>query len=576
MQTEDVLMQVRDLQVAFQMGAAQTIQAVRGVSFTIPAEQTVALVGESGSGKSVTAMSLVQLLPENARVHPDSQILLGGKNLLGAPAQTLRAVRGKEIGMVFQDPMSSLNPVFTVGAQIAEVLRIHAGMTRRQAIGRVLELLDEVGIPDPRARINAYPHQLSGGQQQRVMIALAIACSPRLLIADEPTTALDVTVQRQIIDLLGRLQQKHRMSMLFISHDLNLVGELANEVIVMRHGEIREAGSVAAIFHSPRDPYTRALLACRPRLDARPHRLPTIEDWMSQADAPAAPAQSDLARQPPAPSRTPPGEVLLEVSGLRKDYVLKEGLFRRMRVTAVKQADFVLRKGATLGVVGESGSGKTTLGLMLTRLLEPSGGQIRFAGTDLTALSADAMRPFRCRIQIIFQNPYASLNPRFTIGQILTEPLQLHRIGENAAQRNQLALQWLARVGLPPEAMDRYPHEFSGGQRQRIAIARCLTMQPEVLVCDECVSALDVSVQATILNLLLDLQSEFGLSYVFISHDLAVVKYMAEQILVMQKGEIVEQGGAEQLYAHPGHPYTRQLLAAIPRGFQSAAQPAIV
>jgi peptide/nickel transport system ATP-binding protein len=552
------LIEVRDLRVAFRMGDERP-EAVRGISFDVPANSTVALVGESGSGKSVSAMSIVRLLPENALVDPRSRILFQGTDLLQLSQERMRQLRGKDISVVFQEPMSSLNPVFTVGDQIAEVLRIHAGMSQRQARQRALELLDEVGIPEPRARLDAYPHELSGGQQQRVMIAIAIACEPKLLIADEPTTALDVTVQRQVLDLLARLQQRHRMSVLFISHDLGLVGEIASSVIVMRNGEVRETGPVAEIFGAPKDAYTKALLACRPPLDTRPRRLPVIDDIMNNRPVSGA--------QRIASAGT--GPALIEVSGLRKAYRLKDGLFRHRTIDAVKGADFALRKGRTLGVVGESGSGKTTLGMMLTRLTDASAGSILFEGTDLATLGAASMRPYRRRIQIIFQNPYASLNPRFTVGRILMEPMRIHGIGADEDARARLALGWLEKVGLPALAFGKYPHEFSGGQRQRIAIARCLTLQPEIIVCDESVSALDVSVQATVLNLLLDLQEEFGLTYVFISHDLAVVKYMADDILVMSKGEIVEQGSSDAIYSNPSHPYTRQLLAAIPRGFQA-------
>ena len=550
------LIEVRDLRVAFRMGELLQ-EAVRGISFDVPANTTVALVGESGSGKSVSAMSIVRLLPENAEVDAGSRILYRGTDLLAMSQPQIRQLRGKEISVVFQEPMSSLNPVFTVGEQIAEVLRIHMGLTARQARERALALMDEVGIPEPRARLNAYPHELSGGQQQRVMIAIAIACEPRLLIADEPTTALDVTVQRQVVELLARLQHRHRMSVLFISHDLALVGEIASRVVVMRQGEVREAGPVGEIFSAPNDAYTKALLACRPRLDARPRRLPVIDDVMSGRPV-SGEQRTSVENEGPA---------LIEVSGLRKAYRLKDGLFRHKTIDAVKGADFVLHKGRTLGVVGESGSGKTTIGMMLTRLTDASGGRILFEGVDLATLDGASMRPYRRRIQIIFQNPYASLNPRFTVGQILMEPMRIHRIGAGEDEQARLALGWLEKVGLPALAFGKYPHEFSGGQRQRIAIARCLTMQPEIIVCDESVSALDVSVQATVLNLLLDLQEEFGLTYVFISHDLAVVKYMADDILVMHQGEIVERGTSDEIYANPRHPYTRQLLAAIPRGY---------
>ncbi len=552
------LISVQDLRVAFRMSKTSTVEAVKGVSFEIPVNSTVALVGESGSGKSVSAMSIVRLLPDNAIVDANSRILYNGKDLLQAPIEDLRALRGKDISVVFQEPMSSLNPVFTVGDQIAEVLRIHLKLNRRQSLDRALELMTEVGIPNPKERLNAFPHQLSGGQQQRVMIAIAIACEPKLLIADEPTTALDVTVQRQIVELLSKLQQRHKMSMLFISHDLGLVGEISDRVVVMRNGVVREAGTADAIFTAPQDAYTQALLACRPRLDARPRRLAVIDDFMNQRAAITEERVSTPAN----------GPALIDVKGLRKDYPLKTGLFKRSVFSAVKSADFSLHKGRTLGVVGESGSGKTTVGMMLTRLTDATAGSIMFEGIDLATLSASQMRAYRSRIQIIFQNPYASLNPRFTVGQILMEPMRIHSIGKDDTERAERAVALIEKVGLPPEAFGKYPHEFSGGQRQRIAIARCLSMKPEIIVCDESVSALDVSVQATVLNLLLDLQEEFGLTYVFISHDLAVVKYMADDILVMNQGEIVERGSSDDIYNRPQHAYTRQLLGAIPKGLE--------
>ncbi len=550
------LISVQDLRVSFRMSKTHTAEAVKSVSFDIPENSTVALVGESGSGKSVTAMSIVRLLPENAIVAPSSKILYQGKDLLTTPIEDMRHLRGKDISVVFQEPMSSLNPVFTVGDQIAEVLRIHMNLNAKQAMDRTLELMTEVGIPNPKERLKSYPFQLSGGQQQRVMIAMAIACEPKLLIADEPTTALDVTVQRQIMDLLAKLQQRQKMSVLFISHDLGLVGEISSQVVVMRSGEVREKGDVATIFNSPKDAYTQALLACRPRLDNRPRRLAVIDDIVNKR-----PISNEQRVSKPAS-----GPAMIEVKGLRKDYPLKTGLFKRSVFSAVKGADFSLHKGRTLGVVGESGSGKTTVGMMLTRLTDATAGSIMFEGKDLAQLSAAQMRAYRSRIQIIFQNPYASLNPRFTVSQILIEPMRIHNIGTDDDDRARKALAMIEKVGLHVDAFGKYPHEFSGGQRQRIAIARCLTMQPEIIVCDESVSALDVSVQATVLNLLLDLQEEFGLTYVFISHDLAVVKYMADEILVMSQGEIVERGSSDDIYNRPQHAYTRQLLGAIPKG----------
>ena len=555
------LVSVQNLKVSFRLGKHRVVEAVRDISFDVPENGTLALVGESGSGKSVSAMSIVRLLPENAIVGADSRISFAGHNLRTASEDELRRIRGKDISVIFQEPMTSLNPVFTVGWQIAEVLKLHTDLAGRALADRVLELMNEVGIPEPKARIDAYPHELSGGQQQRVMIAMAIACEPKLLIADEPTTALDVTVQRQILELMARLRARHRMSMLFISHDLGLVGEIADGVVVMRDGTVRESGPVDQIFARPRDAYTKALLACRPRLDIKPRRLPVIDDFMrAGGDAPQITVESRQARaQEPKP--------LVEAKGLRKEYRLKTGLLKRKTIEAVKDASFALYRGRTLGVVGESGSGKTTVGMMLMRLTQATAGQVLYDGTDLLALSDREMMAYRRRIQIIFQNPFASLNPRFTVGQILTEPMKIHGIGASDNDRFELAVALSKRVGLAEDSVHKYPHEFSGGQRQRIAIARCLSMKPDVLICDESVSALDVSVQATVLNLLLDLQDEFGMTYVFISHDLAVVKYMADDMLVMNQGAIVERGPADAIYADPQNEYTRKLMNAIPRGF---------
>ena len=550
------LVAVRGLKVAFRMPRGETVEAVRGVSFDVAEDATTALVGESGSGKTVSAMSILRLLPENAVVDPASRIEYAGENLLAAPAARMRAVRGREITAVFQEPMSSLNPVLTVGTQLAEVLTLHQGLARKAALERSAALLDEVGIPEPRARLKAYPHELSGGQQQRVMIAMAIANEPRLLIADEPTTALDVTIQRQVLELISRLRERRRMSVLFISHDLALVGELADHVVVMRDGEVREHGAVAQIFAQPRDPYTRALLACRPRLDARPRRLPVIDDVLRGA----------AAAQPPL-ERPPAAHKVLEARSLSKQFVLRGGWLARRRLNAVSEVSFDLHRGRTVGLVGESGSGKTTVAMLLMRLLDASGGEARFDGTELLTLPRSRMLPVRKRIQIVFQDPYASLNPRLSISRALVEPMRIHGLGGDDAERRERARRLLARVGLPQEALGRFPHEFSGGQRQRIAIARALAVEPEVLICDEVVSALDVSVQATVLNLLLDLQEERGLAYLFISHDLAVVKYMADEILVMRGGEVVERGAPEEIFRTPRHDYTQKLLAAIPQGF---------
>ncbi|WP_312434998.1 ABC transporter ATP-binding protein [Janthinobacterium sp.] len=558
------LLEVRDLRVTFRLDKKTTFEAVKGISFNVPRNSTVALVGESGSGKSVSSLAVMGLLPpDNTIIDAQSGIFFGGRDLLKLSIAERRNMCGKDISMIFQEPMSSLNPVFTVGFQIAEVLRQHMGMNRKQARARTLELLDEVGIPDPASKIDAYPSQMSGGQQQRVMIAMAIACEPKLLIADEPTTALDVTIQKQIMDLIAALQKKHQMSVLFITHDLGLVGEIADHVIVMRHGEVRETGEVRQVFEAPSDAYTKALLHCRPSLDERPWRLPVIADYMEGKAGPGVEIKQRSR------GYTPGDEPVLVVKNLSKSFYMREGLFGKREFQAVKDVSFTLPRGKTLGVVGESGSGKTTVGLTLLRLHQATGGTAMFHGKDLIAMPNKEYLPYKRRIQIIFQNPYASLNPRFTVGQILLEPMRIHKIGANDQERIAKAYWLLDKVGLPEQAFHRYPHEFSGGQRQRIAIARCLTMQPEILVCDESVSALDVSVQAQVLNLLQDLQDEFGLSYIFISHDLSVVKYIADQVMVMHQGKVVELADSDELYRNPVHPYTRTLLSAIPRGVQN-------
>jgi peptide/nickel transport system ATP-binding protein len=559
------LVAVRNLRVSFRLDRRSTFEAVKGISFDIPPNSTVALVGESGSGKSVTSLALLGLLPpENSIVDPASEIRYGGSNLLKLGPRRMRALRGGDISMIFQEPMTSLNPVFTVGFQLGEVLRFHRGLGPRKARARAIELLDEVGIPDPQRRIDAYPSQMSGGQQQRVMIAMAIACEPKLLIADEPTTALDVTIQKQILDLIASLKARHAMSVLFITHDLAVVGEIADHVVVMRNGEIREQGPARQVFEDPQDAYTKALLLCRPRLDRRPERLPVIEDFM---DGGPGPRHMEERRRGTSPS----DPVILDVQGLSKSFWSREGLFGKREFKAVDDVSFKLRRGKTLGLVGESGSGKTTVGLTLMRLHQATAGKALFDGKDILAMSEREFMPYKRRIQIIFQNPYASLNPRFTVGQVLTEPMAIHGIGATGQERADRAFELLAKVGLPEVSFYKYPHEFSGGQRQRIAIARCLTLKPDILICDESVSALDVSVQAQVLNLLTDLQDEFGLSYIFISHDLAVVKYVSDEVMVMNEGKLVEMADADTIYRHPREPYTQRLLSAIPRGWQPGA-----
>ena len=564
--TPSVLLSVENLSVFFKGENKQLTETVKGISFQIPPNTTVALVGESGSGKSVTALAMMALLPVGqSKTSKKSKIRFEGKDLLSLSTREMRAICGKDIAMIFQEPMSSLNPVFTVGDQIAEVMRIHLGYGRKQAKQRTLELLKEVGISSPETKIDAYPSQLSGGQQQRVMIAMAIACEPKLLIADEPTTALDVTIQKQILDLLESLRKRRQMSMLFITHDLVLASEIADEVIVMRQGEIREQGLAKDVLKSPKDAYTKALLLCRPSLANRPYRLPIIQNYLKQKNGGTVEnvTLSEVNRAERQRGLDGSEEIILDVQDLKKSFFSRKGFFGKDEFQAVKGASFQLAKGKTLGLVGESGSGKTTIGLLLMRLQEATGGKALFQGKDILAMSEKEFAQYQRKIQIVFQNPYASLNPRFTVGQILMEPMQVHKIGANNVERKQMALDLLEKVSLPAQAFYRYPHEFSGGQRQRIAIARCLTLKPEILICDESVSALDVSVQAQVLNLLQDLQDEFGLSYIFISHDLAVVKYISDQVMVMNHGEIVEIANSDELYHSPKHEYTKRLLSAI-------------
>jgi peptide/nickel transport system ATP-binding protein len=553
------LLSVRDLRVQFRLEDGERLEAVKGISFDVGANQTVALVGESGSGKSVTAMAILRLLPpQNSEIVAGSRIDFAGRNLLDIPLSELRHMRGRDIAMIFQEPMSSLNPVYSVGRQITETLLLHTSLSRAQAQDRAIALLTEVGMPEPGRRFHSFPHELSGGQQQRVMIAIAIACEPKLLIADEPTTALDVTVQKQILALLTEIQQRRGMSILFITHDLGVVGEFADRVVVMRHGQVREAGTTTEVFRNPQDAYTKALLNCRPRMGRRPKRLPTIEDFTRAGPFDEGPHRDR--------GYGPHDDMILSVGGLSKHFPTRDGLFKTRVFKAVDDVSFQLARGKTLGVVGESGSGKTTVGLTLMRLHEATAGYAKFDGVDLLKLSTRDFRAYKRRIQIIFQNPYASLNPRFTVGQVLTEPMLLHNIGQSPTQRRQMAQDLLERVGLPASSYHKYPYQFSGGQRQRIAIARCLTMKPDILICDEAVSALDVSVQAQVLNLLQDLQDDFGMSYIFISHDLSVIKHMSDQVMVMQNGKVVEQNSSDAIYSAPQTDYTRRLLSAIPTG----------
>ena len=524
------LLSVRNLSVAFHQGG-RTTTAVDGISFDIRKGEVVALVGESGSGKSVSANSILRLLPYPSASHPSGEILFKGMDLLKASDNQLRSVRGNDITMIFQEPMTSLNPLHSIEKQIGEVLALHQGLTGQAARVRILELLDQVGIRDAEKRLKAYPHELSGGQRQRVMIAMALANRPELLIADEPTTALDVTVQAQILKLLRDLKGQHGMSMLFITHDLGIVRKFADRVCVMTNGQIVETGSVEDVFSRPQHDYTRHLLAAEPR------------------------------GEPPLADASKP--VVMQGSDIRVWFPIKSGLMRKVvdHVKAVDGIDLTLRAGQTLGVVGESGSGKTTLGLALARLIS-SKGRISFVGRDIEAYSFTEMRPLRNQLQVVFQDPYGSLSPRMSVGDIIAEGLKVHERGLSSDERDQRVCWALEEVGLDPLTRWRFPHEFSGGQRQRIAIARAMVLKPRFVMLDEPTSALDMSVQAQVVDLLRDLQRKHDLAYLFISHDLKVVKALANDLIVMRSGKVVEQGASADVFRNPQHEYTRALLAA--------------
>jgi peptide/nickel transport system ATP-binding protein len=562
----------------------QTVRAVDDVSFVIPRGKIVGIVGESGSGKSVTALSIMRLIPT-----PPGRIVQGSIifherdgsqcNLLELSEEQMRQYRGNRIGMIFQEPMTSLNPVFRCGDQVMESLQLHLGMSRQQARERTLQLFREVQLPRPEVLIDQYPHQLSGGQKQRVMIAMAMACNPDLLIADEPTTALDVTVQAAILELLKQLQRAHGMSVLFITHDLGVIAEIADEVIVMYKGRIVEQGTALEIFAEPRHPYTKGLLACRPRLDVRMRLLPTVHDFMDErpdgtiVERTTGNIEQIIAERAETPQERQQrkeqierSDVVLCVEDLKVHFPIRTGVFSRTSgwVKAVDGVSFEVRRGETLGLVGESGCGKTTTGRAILRLIEPTSGKVFFDGHDVLALPRAELKALRRHMQIIFQDPYSSLNPRLTVGSAMMEVLKVHNRFSSDAERREYIKEMLVKVGLRPEHYGNYPHEFSGGQRQRICIARALVLEPTLLICDESVSALDVSIQAQVLNLLVRLREELGLTYIFISHDLSVVKFISDRIAVMHAGRIVELQDADELYRSPQQEYTRQLIGAIP------------
>jgi peptide/nickel transport system ATP-binding protein len=541
----------------------QWIPIVKNSSFTLNQNEILGIVGESGSGKSVTSLAVMGLLPKGILEITSGKIEFDSKDISAMNQKELRNLRGNDIAMIFQEPMSSLNPSLKCGFQVEEILMEHTSLSKAAIKATVLSLFEKVKLPNPDKIYNRYPHEISGGQKQRVMIAMAIACKPKILIADEPTTALDVTVQKEIILLLKELQQETKMSILFISHDLSLVSEIANRVLVMYRGEIVEQGESAAIFANPQNTYTKALISSRPSLDVRLKRLPTIKDYLENTVNPEeiTPHQRET-RLEKLYSQTP----LLEVINVEKEYVSSAGLFgKEIKFKAVDNVSFKIYEGETLGLVGESGCGKSTLGNAILQLDKATAGSILYRGVDLTKLSSKEIRELRKEIQIIFQDPYSSLNPRITVGKAIMEPMQVHKLYKNDKERHEKTIEILNRVGLGEEHFNRYPHEFSGGQRQRIGIARTIALQPKLIVCDESVSALDISVQAQVLNLLNELKENFGFTYIFISHDLAVVKYMSDQVLVMNKGKIEEMNEADALYAHPQKEYTKKLIAAIPK-----------
>jgi peptide/nickel transport system ATP-binding protein len=561
------ILEVKNLSVSF-----DGRKVVENISYSLQRGRTLGIVGESGSGKSVSTMALMGLLPKNATVE-GSALLDGQTDLLSLDETGFRSVRGSRIAMIFQEPMTSLNPVQKCGAQVVEMLRLHEDVSYDEARCRTIELFKEVLLPRPEKIFDSYPFEISGGQKQRVMIAMALICNPDLVIADEPTTALDVTVQKTILELLRQLQRSRNISVIFITHDLGVISQIADDIVVMYRGNIVEQGSAADILHCPRHPYTQGLLACRPPLDSRPRRLPTVDEFMNgerKAEY-GKPGEERGTRKEENGERS----VLLEVRNLDVTYTLEKNLFGKPRkqLKAVDGISFDVYRGETLGLVGESGCGKTTLGRAIMRLVDSSSGSITYDGKRLDEMSNSEMRRLRPRIQIIFQDPYSSLNPRMTVGQTITEPLLNYRHltgdclsrSERNAEIRRRVLELMERVGLQPEWIDRYPHEFSGGQRQRICIARALILNPELVICDESVSALDVSVQAQVLNLLNELKEQFNYTYIFISHDLSVVHFLSDRIMVMRAGKMVELGDADELFLHPSDPYTQTLFEAIPR-----------
>ncbi len=578
------LLEFKNLTTEFQTEGT-IVKAVNEVSFTLNKGETIGIVGESGSGKSVTSLSAMRLIPSPPGRISGGEIIFHkndgtSTNLLSVSEEEMRKFRGNDIAMIFQEPMTSLNPVFTCGDQVMEAIILHQKLNKKEAKELTIKLFEEVQLPTPERIFNTYPHQISGGQKQRVMIAMAMSCKPAVLIADEPTTALDVTVQKTILQLMKNLQKEHNMGIMFITHDLGVIAELADKVVVMYKGSIVEQGSVWDIFTNPKHPYTKGLLACRPPLNKRYTFLPTVSDFMKIDESGVIIDNGVSVEQFTKDLVVPEGErtkkqkklysqePLMQIKNLKTYFPIRNGFFGGISdyVKAVNDVTFDVYLGETLGLVGESGCGKTTIGRTIIRLEEPTEGEMIYKGRDISKMNAEELRVFRKDVQIIFQDPYSSLNPRMTIGNAIMEPMKVHKILGNDEQRKKKVEELLTRVSLDPSHFHRYPHEFSGGQRQRIGIARALAVNPKFIICDESVSALDVSVQAQVLNLLNELKKEFGLTYIFISHDLSVVKYMSDRMLVMQAGEIEEMGDADQIYTKPATTYTKKLIDAIPEG----------
>ena len=583
---QTTILSVQNLRVSF-MNHGHETKAVDDISFVLHRGESVGIVGESGSGKSVTALSIMNLLNTPPAQIKSGSILFDSKvygnvDNLSISDQKLRAIRGNEIAMIFQEPMSSLNPVFTCGNQVIEAIMVHRKIERGEAKEMAIGLFEEVKLPRPDKIMNSYPHEISGGQKQRVMIAMAMSCNPSILIADEPTTALDVTVQSNILGLMEGLREKHDTSLIFISHDLGVIAEVADRIIVMYEGKIVEEGNVFSIFNNPKHPYTKGLLACRPRLDIQMRRLPTVSDFMNVESNERTSGGSKYSsigealllnaelKKETIQKRLDviQGGPILRVKNLIKSFPIKKGIFGKSKeeILAVDDISFEVYPGETVGIVGESGCGKTTLGRSIIRLIDPDSGEIDFDGNQVHEMKGKSLRQLRKKMQIIFQDPYSSLNPYQTIGDAISEPLKIHKIIKGKNERRDRVLELLSKVGLQASHYNRFPHEFSGGQRQRICIARALATDPQFIICDESVSALDVSVQAQVLNLLNDLKKEFKFTYLFISHDLSVIKFMADRIFVMNNGKLIEIGYPDALFERPKEAYTRNLIEAIPRG----------